>query len=412
MCAKSCASSDRAQCWEDINFKKAEYCVKKLQRRIYAACLGRDFGKLTTLIHVMLHSFNAKALAVNYVCSNKGRNTFGIDNIKWISDSQKFDAIHNLRRRGYKAKALRRVYIDKSDGRVRPLGIPTMKDRAMQTLYRFALEPIAELLADEHSYGFRPKRNVNDAITRVAEVFADYPKREWILKADIVGCFDNISHDWLLENVPTDSEVLSKFLKAGYVERGVWYPTDKGTPQGGCISAMLCNLALDGLEETLEVAVGKDIDVVRYADDFIVAADTKAVLVQEVVPVVKKFLAERGLELSDTKTSITNIMHGIVFLGWSIVKSNSQIICTPSRRAVNSLLEKIANIIKVSRSAKEMSDRLKSVIRGWLNFYKSSTPPSLAEIEFEAVMFTYELSGDRQLAEFVGKQFSRYTKDY
>lgn len=409
MYVKSCASSDIPRCWSDINFIKADFYVKKLQRRIYAACLQVDIGKLTTLIHLMIHSFYARALAVKRVCSNKGRNTFGIDNTKWITDSQKFDAIFDLNKRGYKPKPLLRMYIDKSDGRKRPLGIPTMKDRAMQTLYGFALQPIAEFLADKHSYGFRPRHSVNDAIFHIADVLTDNPKYEWVLEADIISCFDNIDHDWLIENIPMDRDILRMFLKTGYVERGIWYPTVRGTPQGGCISAILCNMTLDGLERTLKKSISSNVDFVRYADDFIVLADNKAVLVQEVIPVIRKFLSERGLELSDKKTSITNIKDGIVFLGWNIFKQNSKIIRTPSRRAVNSLLEKIENIVKVnSCSAKEISDKLKSIIRGWLNFYKFSTPPSLAEIEVEAVTLIYEISGDHRLAEFVGKQFFRY----
>lgn len=410
---KSCASSDRATCWGEINFTVAYTHVKKLQRRIYTACRQEDIGKLTTLTHLMIHSFYAKALAVKYVCSNKGSKTPGIDNSKWISDSQKYDAICTLNRRCFRPKSLKRVYIMKSNGRKRPLGIPTIKDRAMQTLYRFALEPIAECLADDHSYGFRPKRNVNDAIMQIANSLTENPSREWILEADLVSCFDSIDHDWLLENIPMDRTILRKFLKAGYVERGVWYPTDKGTPQGGCISTILCNLTLDGLEAMIAEKISVDVDVVRYADDFIVAADDRAVLVQEVVPVVKQFLAERGLVLSQEKTSITNIKSGIIFLGWNIFKQNSMIITMPSRRAVNTLLEKIANtLLENSLSTKELLNRLKSVIRGWLNFYKASTPPSLAEVEFEALMLTYRLTGNRYLADFIGQEFAQFQRNF
>ena len=410
MNGKPCASSDRAKCWSDINFAIAERHVKKLQRRIYAACYHNDIEKVKTLTHLMVHSFYAKALAVKRVCSKPGSKTAGVDGVLWLTDSEKFNAIYSLRPRGYKAKPLKRVYIQKSGGRRRPLGIPAMKDRAMQTLYRFALEPIAEFHTDEHSYAYRPGRNVDGAISRMEKCLSDNPKRQWVLKADIESCFENISHEWLLEHVPMERKILQKFLKAGYVERDEWYPTEKGVAQGGSISGTLCNLTLDGLEDVLAADVSSKVDVIRYADDFIVITDNQALIVQEVIPVVEKFLSERGLRLSKEKVGVFSVEDGLTFLGWNIFRQNRLIVTVPSRKAVKSFLEKITKIAlsKKYSSEEERRKNMKHVIRGWCRFYYTATWPSLADIEFEVSRLVSKLTGNRYLVEGVEKDFARF----
>ena len=159
-----CATPRTAQSWQDIDFKAAERSVKKLQMRIAKAVKEKKWGKVKALQWTLTHSFYAKALAVKQVTENQGTRTSGVDHELWDTPNGKFKAIGKLKRRGYKAQPLRRVYIPKKNGKLRPLSIPTMTDRAMQTLYRLALEPIAETTADPHSYGFRPQRCVQDAI--------------------------------------------------------------------------------------------------------------------------------------------------------------------------------------------------------------------------------------------------------
>ena len=164
MNGKPCASTDKAQCWESIDWKTANAYVKKLQMRIVKAQKEGHFSKVKSLQWLLTHSFYAKALAVKRVTSNQGKNTSGVDHELWQTPQTKFNAISKLNRRGYQPQPLRRIYIPKKNGKMRPLSIPTMTDRAMQTLYKFALEPIAETYADPNSYGFRTGRSTHDAI--------------------------------------------------------------------------------------------------------------------------------------------------------------------------------------------------------------------------------------------------------
>ena len=212
---KLCAPADKVQSWESINWKKAEDYVKKLQMRIVKAQKSGHCSKVKTLQWLLTHSFYAKALAVRRVTSNKGKNTAGVDHEIWKTPKGKFAAISKLGR---------------------PLSIPTMTDRAMQTLYKFALEPLAETLADPNSYGFRTGRSTHDAIGQCFNDLCRAKSPQWILEGDIKGCFDHISHKWLMENIPMDKEMLRKWLKCGFVETKKLFPTKEGTPQGGTIS--------------------------------------------------------------------------------------------------------------------------------------------------------------------------------
>lgn len=434
MNCKKCVRSDRPQSWNEIDFRKAERSVKKLQRRIKAAYLQGNTAKGKTLANFMFHSFDAKAYAVKCICSSKGRKTAGVDGVLWTTDSEKFNAISALRLRGYKASPLRRIYIKKSNGKRRPLGIPTMKDRAMQKLYSFALVPIVEATSDEHSYGFRPGRNTNDAILHLANFLEANPECEWILKADIESCFDNISHEWLLENIPLQPKLLKKFLKAGYVEHGTRYPTERGIPQGGSVSNVICNLTLDGLEvrccenrckksnmsdthrctipDLFDSCSSNDVYFTRYADDFIICFCDLFVAWREVIPRVEKFLSIRGLSLSKEKTFISNVKNGVSFLGWSIASRNHAMEIKPTDVAIDSLFQKIRDVAMSAKSQNYKNNRIKMIVQGWIQYYLIATKPFFKDIEYDLVTKAdlESLTGKRDLIKTMQNIFIHYER--
>lgn len=259
---------------------------------------------------------------------------------------------------------------------MRPLGIPTMLDRAMQALYLLALDPVAECRADGNSYGFRKERSCADALRQCHSVLARKRAPQWVLEGDIKACFDRISHDWLLANIPMEKTMLSKWLKAGYMEKRVFHTTDAGTPQGGIISPVLANLALDGLEPMLRkrypVWRCQCVNLVRYADDFIVTGRTKQLLEQEVKPMIAEFMRSRGLELSEEKTSITHIDAGFDFLGQSVRKYGGTCLTRPSKANVKTFLENVRGLIREHKaiSAGTLIQLLNPKIRGWSNYHR------------------------------------------
>ena len=261
--------------WHSINWKKVHRTVRRLQARIVKAVRESKWHKVRSLVYLLTHSFSGRAMAIKRVISNDGAKTPGVDGVTWTSEDCN-QAFTQLRRRGYRPQPLRRVHIPKSNGRKRPLGIPTMSDRAQQALHLLGLDPIAETKADGHSYGFRRERNCADAIEQCHLLLGNPRGPKWILEGDIKSCFDRIGKDWLIKHVPMDKKILRMWLEAGYMEKGVVHPTEAGTPQGGIISPVLANWALDGLQERLAQSFpssGKSkpkVHLVRYADDFVI----------------------------------------------------------------------------------------------------------------------------------------------
>ena len=381
----SCAPADRKQWnnWTDIDWARCEAVVQKLQGRIVKAQKEGRPGKVKALQWTLTHSFYAKALAVKRVTSNKGKNTAGVDKVLWTTPNAKMRAVADLKRRGYNPQPLRRVHIRKSNGKLRPLGIPTMKDRAMQALYLMALNPVAETTADRHSYGFRKERCTVDAVEQCFTVLSKGVSPQWILEGDIKGCFDHISHEWLLDNILMDKVMLRKWLKSGFVFNRQLSPTEEGTPQGGIISPTLANMALDGLQAMLAEKfklrrINKGyfnpmVNLVRYADDFIITCSDRETLESLIKPAVSEFLQARGLTLSEEKTRITHIDEGFDFLGFNIRKYNGILLIKPSKKSVEVFLEKIRSIIDKNKAIKQDSliALLNPIIEGWGNYYRN-----------------------------------------
>ena len=367
---------------DGLTWKKVQRSVKRLQVRIAKAAKQLKFRLVRSLQRVLAHSYFAKLLAIRRVTSNKGRNTPGIDGVIWKTSRQKLNAVKQLRRHGYKASPLRRVYIPKKNGKPRPLGIPTMRDRAMQALYAFTLAPVAETFGDRNSYGFRQGRCCADAIGHTFHRFCFKSSPQWVLEADIASCFDKISHKWLLENIPVDRKILKQWLHAGFLDKGELFPTLNGTPQGGIISPILMNMTLDGLEKAVKKGIPfyckgttskNGVMVIRYADDFIVSAKDRNLLVDMVLPSLKMFLEERGLTLSEAKTRITNINEGFNFLGQHVRKyPNGKLIIKPTRTALKGLMSAARKILEAQcvQDNYSMIRRLNQLIRGWCNYHR------------------------------------------
>ncbi len=373
------ARSQLAQLWDRFDFRKAEQQVVRLQTRIVKAYVNGQPNKVKKLQRMLVRSLSARMLAVKRVTSSKGARTPGIDRIRWASSASKMAGALTLWKEGYKAQPLRRIYIAKPGShKKRPLGIPTIRDRAMQALYLLALDPISETGADPNSYGFRKHRSTHDALSQVFRLLSTKQSATWVLDADIKGCFDHISHEWIIQNVPMDKDILHQWLKCGFieVEKGkAIFPTTAGTPQGGIASPCLCNMVLDGLEQVVKTATpkGRQINFVRYADDFVVTARHRSDIEQYILPAIADFLRDRGLALSEQKTHIRHIREGFDFLGCHIRRyPDNKLRITPSTKNVKAFLQKVRAVVRQYRGGNlgQVIEHLNPMIRGWSNYHR------------------------------------------
>src|ERR671933_883242 len=398
--------------WEQTDWHKLERVVFKLQKRIYQASQRGDIKAVRKLQKTLMKSWSARMLVVRRVTQdNRGKKTAGVDGVKSLTPKQRLKLADQLRRvNNQKAKPVRRVWIDKP-GRTekRPLGIPTMDDRAAQALAKAALEPEWEAKFEENFFGFRPGRSCHDAIEAIFQAINQKPK--FVLDADIAKCFDRINHEALLNKLntfPTMRRLIKSWLKAGvvdwsaYANRQKGYsPTSEGTPQGGVISPLLANVALHGLENRLKQFAGtlpgrggfgkrdlmKQLSVIRYADDFVILHPDKAV-VQRCQQITADWLKDMGLELKPEKTRLSHTLNlteegnvGFNFLGFTIrqfevgkyvSKQGFKTIITPSKEAVRSHTLKVGSIIEQHKSApkRALIAKLNPVITGWSNYQR------------------------------------------
>ena len=381
-----------SEVWKSLPWKKFQRNVFRLQRRIYRAKQRGDVRTVHNLQRLLLRSRSARFLAVRRVSQdNRGKRTAGVDGVASLTPKQRRKYAQRLRNLDRAADPVRRTYLQKPDGGQRPLGIPTMIQRAYQALAKLALEPEWEAVFEPNSYGFRPGRSPHDAIEAVFNFIRLKPK--YVLKADIEKCFDNIDHQALLDKLHTIhpiTKLVRGWLKAGIVDQEQTLFPEVGLAQGGVISPLLMNVALHGLEEAL--SKGYKPAIIRFADDVAILHHDLDTL-HQVKQQAEIWLDQMGLQLNPSKTRITHTLNeneeqaGFDFLGFNIrqyhvgrykTRTNRgqagfKTRIKPSKEAQKRHLAQLKQVIRDYRGSSQagLIGKLNPIIRGWANYYKT-----------------------------------------